>query len=535
MSEQSSFVRGRTLLAGKIVSDFGQSSIDCVVRRISDHGATLTIESPLGIPNRFHLVIPHEGPPRPAKLVWQSGKELGLEFETDEAAREAAARTADPHERRADSLLSSQMLALRSALDEIETGVVLLDADLRAQFINRAFRKMWALPGAMAESKPSYVALLYHGRDIGAYEIAAADMDAYIAARTNSVRSGDRTPRDVRCTDGTVLRVQCAVLPNGGRMLSYVDVTDIVRHSDELERLRNALDNISDGVLMLDSGLRAQFLNRKVREYFGVTPEQVAAHPTYLELVTQAPDADKHDLPPDQLEAFFARRVEAARSATPAEADKLLPDGRTIRMHCAITADGGRLMTFCNITDLIRNAELLEKLATVDAMTALYNRRHFMVLSEAEWSRFQRYQRPLSMLMLDIDHFKSVNDRYGHAVGDEAIVAVANACERAKRNSDIAGRLGGEEFAIMLPETDAAQAMVLAERIRDSVAAHVFSVHKVRFSVTVSVGIAQANASMSGTDALLRDADAALYQAKAAGRNRVITWTPPATPKVAAE
>src|SRR6202012_5946327 len=113
------------------------------------------------------------------------------------------------------------------------------------------------------------------------------------------------------------------------------------------------------------------------------------------------------------------------------------------------------------------------------------NRRHFMTLAEAEWGRFQRYQRPLSMLMLDIDHFKSVNDRYGHAVGDEAIIAVVTACQNGKRNSDIAGRLGGEEFAILLPETDAAQATVVAERIRESVAAHIFSVHKVRFNVTI--------------------------------------------------
>jgi diguanylate cyclase (GGDEF)-like protein len=158
-----------------------------------------------------------------------------------------------------------------------------------------------------------------------------------------------------------------------------------------------------------------------------------------------------------------------------------------------------------------------------------------MVLSEAEWSRFQRYQRPLSMLMLDIDHFKSVNDRYGHAVGDEAITSVATACQNGKRNSDIAGRLGGEEFAILLPETDAAQAMVVAERIRESIAAQFLTVHKVRFNVTVSVGIAPASLGMSGIDALLREADAALYRAKEAGRNRVIVAAPQQTPRLAAE
>jgi len=139
MSEQKFSLRGRTLLAGKIISNFGQSTIDCVVRRISDHGATIMTESALGISKHFHLLIPGEGAPRPCKLVWQSGKELGLDFESVDAPRDDVP---EQSERRAESIVSGQMLALRSALDEIETGVVLLDSDMHAQFINRAFRKI---------------------------------------------------------------------------------------------------------------------------------------------------------------------------------------------------------------------------------------------------------------------------------------------------------------------------------------------------------------------------------------------------------
>ncbi len=533
MLEKVSEVRGRTLLAGKIVYDFGQSTIDCVVRRISDRGATVTIESSLGIPEHCHLLIAHDGPPRSCKRVWQSGRELGLEFESHETKE--ATHHLEASDRRPDSVASGQMLALRSAMDEVETGVLLLDSDLRAQFINRAFRKMWQLPDALADSRPSFVALLRHARDTGAHDITASEMDAYISEPVSFVRAGDRHPRDLRRTNGEVIRMQCAVLPNGGRMLSYTYVTDIVHHSDELELLRNALDNISDGVLLLDTDLRAQFMNRKVREYFGVTGQQLANHPTYLELLMHAPDAGQHGVPPDQLDALFARRVEAARSATPTVHDTVLPDGRNIRAHCEITAAGGRMMTFCDVTDLIRNAELLEKLATVDSMTGLYNRRQFMALAEAEWSRFLRYQRPLSMLMLDIDHFKSVNDRFGHAVGDETLVSVAEAFQRAKRGSDIAGRIGGEEFTVLLPETDAAQALVLAERMRESVAAQSLCAQQARFNVTVSIGLAEASAGMSGIEALLRAADEALYQAKEAGRNRTVTWTAPAASNLAAE
>jgi PAS domain-containing protein len=128
---------------------------------------------------------------------------------------------------------------LRAALDEIETGVVLLDGDMRARFINRAFRRMWALPDEVANRKPAFVALMYHGRDTNAYEVASSEMDAYVAERVRLVRSGDPTPLDLRRTNGEVIRMQCAVLPDGGRMLSYTVVTDIVRHADELELLRN--------------------------------------------------------------------------------------------------------------------------------------------------------------------------------------------------------------------------------------------------------------------------------------------------------
>ena len=544
MFEPKALPRGRTLLAGKVIYNFGQSSIDCVVRRISDHGATISVESPLGIPKHFQLLIPDEGTPRPCKLVWQSDRELGLEFEQAEAAQVPVhvhdappiqpAQPAGP-ERRGDQVMRSQMLALRAALDEIETGVVLLDSEMRAQFINRAFRNMWKLPDEVAESRPAFVALMYHGRDTKAYEIAEPEIDAYVAERIRLVQSGDPKPRDLRRTNGEVLRMQCAVLPNGGRMLSYTNVTDIVRHSDELEVLRNALDNITDGVLLLDSHLNAQFLNRKVRDYLGLSEEQAAAHPSYAEVLTASRYTGMQNVPPDQREAFVAARVEAMRRAEVTTRDTQLDDGRHIRMHCTVTPNGGRMLVFCNISDLIHNAELLEKLATIDSMTGLSNRRHFLSLAEAEWIRFRRYQRPLSMLMLDIDHFKGVNDRYGHAVGDDAIISVAHAAQQAKRGPDVVGRLGGEEFAILLPETDAVQAAVVAERIRERVAGQSLSTHNVRFGVTISVGIATASTSMSGIDVLLRAADEALYEAKIAGRNRVAQWSPRTQPKLTIE
>jgi diguanylate cyclase (GGDEF)-like protein len=536
MSEQKFSLRGRTFLAGKVISNFGQSSIDCVVRRISDNGATIEVESVFGVPEHFHLLIPGEGEPQPCKRAWQSEKQVGLVFERADTGKEEGAAQPDPVERRSgDSMLRGQMLALRAALDEIEVGVVLLDSHMKSQFINRAFRRMWALPDATADRNPAFVALMYHGRDTRAYQTAAADLDGYIAERVRLVMIRDTTPLDLRRSNGEVIRMQCACLPNGGRMLSYTTVTDIVRHADELEVLRNALDNVSEGVVLLDADLNAQFLNRRMRRFWGVSDEQAAAHLPYAELIARAPHAKDRDMTPDQLSAFFAGRVAAVQAASERVRDVRTTDGRHIRAHCTVTENGGRMLTYCDVTDLVRNAEQLEKLATTDSMTGLYNRRHFLATAEAQWGRFRRYHRPLSMLMLDIDHFKQVNDRYGHAVGDEAIVSVAAACTDGKRNSDLVGRLGGEEFAILLPETDIAQASIVADRICQRVAARVLVAHKVHFKVTVSIGIASASASMSGIDALMRAADEALYQAKSQGRNCCVQWSPPEAPKLAAE
>lgn len=535
MTEQKPAPRGRTFLAGKVISNYGQSSIDCIVRRISDVGAVIEVESVLGVPEHFHLLIPGEGEPHPCKRSWQSDNQIGLVFETEEMAKEEAARNSAEEARGGDHIVRGQMLALRAALDVMDVGVVLLDANMKCQFINRAFRRMWALSDAVADRNPAFVALMYHGRDTKAYEIAAAEIDAYVAERVRLVRVGDTSPRDLRRTNGDVVRMQCACLPNGGRMLSYTYVTDIVRHSDELEVLRSALDNVSEGVVMLDKDLNAQFLNLKMRKFWGVSEEQAAAHPSYSSLIRNSPHTNNRGMPPNELNAFYESRVAAVRDGSEPLRDLQTPDGRHIRAHCSPQRNGGRMLTYCDVTDLVRNAQAMEKLATIDSMTGLCNRRHFLSLAAAEWSRFQRYYRPLSVLMIDVDHFKSVNDRYGHAVGDEALIAVANACMDGKRSSDIVGRLGGEEFAMLLPETDLYQARIVAERIRKNIADRSLTTHAVHFNVTASVGFAAATVSMPGFEALLNAADEALYQAKEQGRNRIVAWSPPPAEKLAAE
>jgi PAS domain-containing protein len=122
---------------------------------------------------------------------------------------------------------------LSAALDEVDIGIVLLDADTRAEFINRAFREYFSLSDEQADSKPPFIALMYHGRDTGAYELPEQELNAFIARRTAMMRSGDQTPINITLKNGKVLRFSCTALPDGGRMLSYTPVTDLVRHTDD--------------------------------------------------------------------------------------------------------------------------------------------------------------------------------------------------------------------------------------------------------------------------------------------------------------
>jgi PAS domain-containing protein len=125
---------------------------------------------------------------------------------------------------------------LSAALDQVDIGIVLLDSDTRAEFINCAFRQYFALPDEKADSKPPFIALMYHGRDNGAYEMPEEELSAFIAERTEMMRTGDSTPINIDLSDGQVLRFSCTALPDGGRMLSYTPVTELVRRSDDPAR-----------------------------------------------------------------------------------------------------------------------------------------------------------------------------------------------------------------------------------------------------------------------------------------------------------
>ncbi len=211
----------------------------------------------------------------------------------------------------------------------------------------------------------------------------------------------------------------------------------------------------------------------------------------------------------------------------------LLSRGQVIGVVCLESRDGYDEATARLAFSLaqpaamaVENARLFEevqRLATLDGLTNSFNRRHFMELAQLQLDSARRFSLPLSALMIDVDHFKSVNDRYGHAIGDRVLRVVADRCRSALRSIDVLGRYGGEEFAILLPGTARANAAsVLAERIRRAVAEEPIATDAGPVEVTISLGVAEVDADTVDLAALLKRADAALYEAKQAGRNRVV-------------
>jgi diguanylate cyclase (GGDEF)-like protein/PAS domain S-box-containing protein len=176
----------------------------------------------------------------------------------------------------------------------------------------------------------------------------------------------------------------------------------------------------------------------------------------------------------------------------------------------------------------LRNARLhhqISQMAVTDSLTGIYNRRYFFELAEKEFRESTRYRRPMSVVIFDLDHFKKVNDTFGHARGDEILRAVVQRCAENIRHPDTIGRYGGEEFVILLPETDGEQGFTLIERLRQTLASTPVETDTTPALVTASFGIATLQHDVTNLLTLINRADVALYHAKQAGRNRCLLWT----------
>lgn len=280
-----------------------------------------------------------------------------------------------------------------------------------------------------------------------------------------------------------------------------------------------------DGIVVVDNLHNIILYNAGARQIFGYMESEVMGR--HLNMLLPERFHLQHDV---MIAEFGASPLESKRmSERTRQVFGCRKDGTEFLTSTVILKVGtGSNQSYAaivrDISENKKTEEELLRLAATDPLTGALNRREFTALAEQESLRSHRYGRPLSIMMLDLDHFKRMNDAYGHAAGDMALQRFTALCCNTLRNVDIFGRWGGEEFVALLPETDAEGAAVIAERLRKVVNENVLLYNDNQIHMTVSIGIAQYRAGETSVDAPLGRADSAVYDAKKAGRNRISVY-----------
>lgn len=289
-------------------------------------------------------------------------------------------------------------------------------------------------------------------------------------------------------------------------------------------KYRTIFEDSKDMIFIADLGGRIEEISPACTELFGYTPEEIKANGISLNAIGSKEDRSR-----------FARLMSESDSIQDFEFELQHRDGRQIRavMNASTRVDNkGNIIgiqgTVRDISDKVqaqeqrRRADKLELIAATDALTQAYTRRYFEDVAEREMARSLRNSKPLSLVMLDIDFFKKVNDTHGHLAGDKVLVTLANLCRENIRSTDVFCRFGGEEFIILMPETDLDSAFQKIEDLRERVAAEpLVEFNGEDIAVTFSAGLASWHSDET-LEELIDRADKSLYQAKQQGRNRSI-------------
>ena len=299
---------------------------------------------------------------------------------------------------------------------------------------------------------------------------------------------------------------------------------------DKLQSILNEFAiNTLNGVIVFDGKDNIIFCNNAAAELYGFEHYYELQNLTFRQAITHCYQSKKGLIvDTDDLDAWFKYAEKIRRSETHRRFEIDLNNGRWHLVSEQIVDDNCIVVVSIDITDKkhaeLRLAEMTKQLlvlATTDALTNTFNRRHFTEQAIIKQQQCKREQKSYALLMLDLDHFKSINDNYGHACGDKVLIEIASALKSELRPYDILGRIGGEEFAILLPSTNKSSALSIAQRIRESIENLRIKYKQNTLRVTTSIGVAVDLDTDKNLDELFLEADKRLYKAKENGRNLV--------------
>jgi diguanylate cyclase (GGDEF)-like protein/PAS domain S-box-containing protein len=288
------------------------------------------------------------------------------------------------------------------------------------------------------------------------------------------------------------------------------------------EKFRQLVESTSDWIWEMDKDGRYQYASPQIEAIMGYRPE---------EMIGRTPFEMMPKVEAERLCRVFVELVNSAAPIIQLESKNVHKEGRKVVLETSGTpflnqrgeVEGYRGVNR-DVTQRKRMEDELRRLASHDSLTGLYNRQVLQERVQEEVARADRYQRSLAAFMIDIDHFKMVNDTYGHSAGDDVLKAVAEVLINSLRKTDFVARYGGEEFVVLLLEADLKSAAKHAERVRAAISQHPFRIKNGRLlRISSSIGVASFPQCASDGQSLLAVADAALYNAKHSGRNRVMT------------
>jgi diguanylate cyclase len=299
-----------------------------------------------------------------------------------------------------------------------------------------------------------------------------------------------------------------------------------------LHELTQIFDTVNIGLVVLDKDIKITYWNRWMAMHSGLPSEQILGEPLFdffPHLNTNRFNKNCKTVLSFGNFAFFSQKLH--NFLFPFKPDssfgyrfELMQQSCTMGpIRSADNTISGLFMIIQDVTELATFEQKLIEMNTKDMLTGIYNRRFLDTRLKEECDRHHRYSRSLSLMMIDIDFFKKVNDTYGHQCGDHILKAMAAKASSIVRKTDILARYGGEEFCCLLPETDATAAEAVAENLRMQIEEMVSSFEGNQISVTISLGLSSINGNDT-PESLLKRADEALYEAKHTGRNRFVRF-----------